>query len=82
MEEKSQIEEITIPPELFTYCPLTPGNLVPVRDVCAGGCEYFHGLECRSENEVIAFEGRYRVLCKKPQALDLFRVRLDLIRKA
>jgi hypothetical protein len=76
-QEQTRIEEIDIPQEMFTYCPLTPGNLVPVANVCLS-CEYFGGLQCRSENTEIAFEGRYRVLCTHPNALDLFRVRLDM----
>jgi hypothetical protein len=79
-EQKTQIEDIDIAPEMFTYCPLTPGNLVPVANVCLP-CEHFAGLQCRSDNAEIAFEGRYRVLCKHPNALDLFRVRLDLMKK-
>lgn len=80
MEKTTQVEEIEIPPEMFTYCPLTPANLVPVGNVCLS-CEHFAGLQCRSTNAEISFEGRYRVLCKHPNALDLFRVRLDMLKK-
>lgn len=77
MQSTTQIEDIDIPRDIFTWCPLNPGELSPVAACIT--CEHFAGLECRSDNEELAFEARYRVRCRHPNTLDLCRVRLDML---
>jgi hypothetical protein len=75
MKMTETTQEIDIPQNALTTCPLRQFMLVSIARVCVG-CQYHQGFFDTTPDEA-AFNIKYRVSCGIPQSRDIFIAALN-----